>query len=95
MIVEIKMPQLGQTSDEVRIIRWLVSEGQEVKKGQVLCEVETDKVTMEMESYEKGKILKLIASPDSVIKTGEVIAIIGDSQDVINEELIKDLEKKK
>lgn len=38
-MTEIKMPKLGQTSDEVRIIRWLIKEGQEVKKGESLCEV--------------------------------------------------------
>jgi len=76
MAVEIKMPQLGQTSDEVRLIKWLVKEGEEVKRGQPLCEVETDKVTMELESVESGKVIKLLAVPDSQIKTGETIAEI-------------------
>lgn len=76
MAVEIKMPQLGQTSDEVRLIKWLIKEGDEVKRGQPLCEVETDKVTMELESIESGKVTKLLAAIDSQIKTGEVIATI-------------------
>jgi pyruvate dehydrogenase E2 component (dihydrolipoamide acetyltransferase) len=91
MLIEIKMPQLGQTSDEVKLIKWLVSEGQEVKKGQALCEVETDKVTMEMESLESGKILKLVISPESIVRTGEVIAILGDSNDVLNEKNIEEI----
>jgi len=76
MAVEIKMPQLGQTSDEVRLIKWLVKEGEEVKRGQPLCEVETDKVTMELESVESGKVIKLLAAGDAQIKTGETIATI-------------------
>ena len=83
MAFEIKMPQLGQTSDEVRLIKWLVKEGDEVKRGQPICEVETDKVTMELESVEGGKVLKLIAIPDSEIKTGEVIATLGKAADVL------------
>ena len=76
MAVEIKMPQLGQITDEVRIVRWLVKEGQEVKRGEPLCEVETDKVIMELESVESGTVTKLISEPDSKVKTGEVIALI-------------------
>ncbi|MBM3710672.1 MAG: hypothetical protein FJW61_09660 [Actinobacteria bacterium] len=48
--IEIKIQRLGQTSDEVRLVRWFVKEGEKIKKGQPLCEVETDKVTMELES---------------------------------------------
>ena len=76
MAIEIKMPQLGQTTDEVRIVKWLVKEGQEVKRGEPLCEVETDKVIMELESVESGTVTKLISEPDSQVKTGEVIALI-------------------
>lgn len=76
-MIEIKMPQLGQTTDEVRIVRWLVKEGQEVKRGEPLCEVETDKTTMELESYESGTVLKINVEPDTVVNSGAVIALIG------------------
>jgi pyruvate dehydrogenase E1 component alpha subunit len=76
--IEIKMPQLGQTTDEVRIIRWLVNEGEEVKTGQPLCEVETDKVTMEMESVAGGAVSKLLVKPEDIVIAGDVIAIIVD-----------------
>lgn len=82
-MIEIKMPQLGQTSDEVRIIRWLIKEGQEVKKGESLCEVETDKVTMELESFESGTILKINIEPDTIITAGTVIAIIGKAGELV------------
>ena len=81
MDVEIKMPQLGQTSDEVRLIKWLIKEGDVVKRGQPLCEVETDKVVMELESIESGTVTKIISAPDSQITTGEVVAIITTSTD--------------
>ena len=76
--MEIKMPQLGQTTDEVRIIRWLVREGQKIKEGQPLCEVETDKVTMELESIAGGVISGLLAKPDDIVTAGDVIAIIDE-----------------
>jgi TPP-dependent pyruvate/acetoin dehydrogenase alpha subunit len=76
MTVEIKMVQLGQTSDEVRLVKWLVSQGDVVKRGQPICEVETDKVVMEFESVQGGTVAKLIAQPDAQIKTGEIIALI-------------------
>jgi TPP-dependent pyruvate/acetoin dehydrogenase alpha subunit len=76
MTIEIKMVQLGQTSDEVRLIKWLVRQGDVVKRGQPLCEVETDKVVMEFESIQSGTVKKLISIPDSQVKTGEIIALI-------------------
>jgi len=78
MAVEIKMPQLSQTTDEVRLLNWLVHEGDTVQKGDPLCEVETDKVTMAVESFESGTVLKLIAEPDTVIDAGTVIAVLGE-----------------
>lgn len=82
-MIEIKMPQLGQTTDEVKIIRWLAKEGQEVKKGEPLCEVETDKVTMELESFENGTILKINIEPDTIVTAGTVIAVIGKAGEVV------------
>ncbi|MBN2073459.1 MAG: E3 binding domain-containing protein [Actinobacteria bacterium] len=81
MAIEIKMPDLSQTTDEVRFIKWLVAEGDRVKKGDILCEVETDKVNMEVESFAEGMVLKLNAEPDQQIKTGTVIAIVGEKNE--------------
>jgi pyruvate dehydrogenase E2 component (dihydrolipoamide acetyltransferase) len=85
MAVEIKMPQLSQTTDEVRLINWLVHEGDTVQKGDPLCEVETDKVTMAVESFESGTVLKLIAEPDTVIDAGTVIAVLGERGEQVPE----------
>ena len=85
MSKEIKMPQLSQTTDEVKIMKWLVEEGQEVKRGYALCEVETDKSNMELESFENGTILKILAEPGQVIPAGQTIAIIGEKNEKISE----------
>ena len=78
MAIEIKMPNLSQTTEEVRFIRWIVAEGDSVKKGDPICEVETDKVTMEVESFASGMVLRLFAKPDSIIDAGTVIAVLGN-----------------
>jgi pyruvate dehydrogenase E2 component (dihydrolipoamide acetyltransferase) len=78
MAVEIKMPRLSQTTDEVRLLNWLVQEGDRVHKGDSLCEVETDKVTMSVESFGGGIVLKLLAAPDTVVDAGTVIALLGE-----------------
>ena len=93
MSKEIIMPQLGQTTDEVKLIKWLVKEGQDVKKGQALCEVETDKSNMELESFESGSVLKLIAQAGQVIPTGQAIALIGEKGEEISKDryLVKNI----
>ncbi|MHB1375818.1 MAG: dihydrolipoamide acetyltransferase family protein [Candidatus Humimicrobiaceae bacterium] len=93
MVKEITMPQLAQTTDEVKLIKWLVEEGADVKRGQALCEVETDKTNMELESFENGSVLKLLAEPGQIIPAGQVIAIIGEKSEKIPEDVFisKDL----
>jgi len=55
--IEITMPHLSQTTDEVRLVRWIVEEGDSIQMGDSICEVETDKVTMEVESFTAGIVL--------------------------------------
>lgn len=78
MAVEITMPKLSQTAEEVRLVRWLVQEGDSVKKGDLLCEVENDKTTMEVESFAGGSVLRLFGEPDSMVTAGTVIAVLGE-----------------
>ncbi|CAO2834957.1 unnamed protein product [Amaranthus hypochondriacus] len=73
---EIGMPSLSPTMEEGNIARWLKKEGDKVSPGDVICEVETDKATVEMESMEEGYIAKIIKGDGAQgIKVGEVIAI--------------------
>ena len=78
MAKEIRMPKLAQTSEEVRLLRWLVTEGDSVKKGDPLCEVENDKTTMDLESFADGTVLRLLVAADSEVTAGTVIALIGE-----------------
>ena len=82
MAKEIRMPKLGQTSEEVHLIRWHVTAGDTVRKGDPLCEVENDKTTMDLESFADGTVLRLVAQPDSVVSAGAVIALIGEPGEV-------------
>ncbi|XP_014521560.1 dihydrolipoyllysine-residue acetyltransferase component 2 of pyruvate dehydrogenase complex, mitochondrial-like isoform X2 [Vigna radiata var. radiata] len=81
---EIGMPSLSPTMTEGNIARWLKKEGDKVSPGEVLCEVETDKATVEMESMEEGYLAKIVRGDgEKEIKVGEVIAItVEDEGDI-------------
>ncbi len=85
MAVAINMPQLSQTTEDVKLVSWLVSEGQKVKKGDHLCEVETDKAVMPVESFESGTVLKLAVQPDTMVVAGAVIAVLGKPGEKIDD----------
>lgn len=87
MAIEIVMPPLSQTTDEVKLIGWLVKEGDTIQKGDPVCEVETDKVSMEVESFASGTVLKILAEPDSDIRVGAVIAVVGEAGEEVSSKL--------
>ena len=60
MATELKMPALSPTMEEGTLAKWLVKEGDEVKSGDILAEIETDKATMEFEAVDEGKIAKIL-----------------------------------
>ncbi|XP_021294777.1 dihydrolipoyllysine-residue acetyltransferase component 3 of pyruvate dehydrogenase complex, mitochondrial-like [Herrania umbratica] len=81
---EIGMPSLSPTMTEGNIARWLKKEGDKVTPGEVLCEVETDKATVEMECMEEGYLAKIIKGDGSKeIKVGEIIAITVEEEEDI------------
>ena len=81
------MPALGQTSDELRIISWLKQEGDLVEQGEPLFEVETDKVTLEVEAFTSGILRKIVRQADEIVEAGMLIAYIGQADDVLSDEL--------
>ncbi len=85
MIQEVIMPKLGQTMEEGTINKWVKKEGEYVKKGEILLEVTTDKATLEVESYAAGILKKIIAKEGEVVPVTQVIAYIGDKDDVVPE----------
>jgi len=82
MPIEIKMPALSPTMEEGTLAKWLVKEGDTVKSGDLLAEIETDKATMEFEAVDEGTIGQiLIAEGTDNVKVGTVIATInGDDE---------------
>ncbi|MCZ8320255.1 MAG: pyruvate dehydrogenase complex E1 component subunit beta [Novosphingobium sp.] len=78
MAIELKMPALSPTMEEGTLAKWLVKEGDEVKSGDILAEIETDKATMEFEAVDEGVIGQiLVAEGTEGVKVGTVIAVIG------------------
>ena len=81
MSVEILMPALSPTMTEGNLTKWLVSEGQEVKAGDVIAEIETDKATMEVEAVDEGIVEKLLFKEGDVnIPVNKPIALISGQQ---------------
>ena len=74
--VEIRVPDLGTTTDEIEVVQWLVRVGEQVTLGQPLLVVETDKASMELESVAAGTLKQIIAEPGQEVATGEVLAIV-------------------
>ena len=90
----IRMPKMSDTMEEGVIAGWLKKVGEEVKSGDILAEVETDKATMELESYDDGFLLHIgIKDGDSVPVDG-VIAIIGEKDEDVSS-ILNDLKSKK
>ncbi len=83
MAIELKMPALSPTMEEGTLAKWLVKEGDTVKSGDILAEIETDKATMEFEAVDEGTIAKiLVAEGTDNVKVGTVIATIaGEGED--------------
>lgn len=75
MAIELKMPALSPTMEEGTLAKWLVKEGDEVRSGDILAEIETDKATMEFEAVDEGVIAKIIvAAGTDGVAVGTVIA---------------------
>lgn len=82
MAIELKMPALSPTMEEGTLAKWLVKEGDSVKSGDILAEIETDKATMEFEAVDEGVITSIsVAEGTDGVKVGTVIALIaGDDE---------------
>ena len=71
------MPQLGETVAEGKILAWFKSIGDEIKEGDNLFEVETDKVTIEVQAIVSGRLNEIRVLPGDVAKVGAIVAVIG------------------
>ena len=95
MAVEIKMPALSPTMEEGSLTKWLVDEGADVRSGDVIAEIETDKATMEVEALDDGRIGRiLVAAGSENVKVNTTIAMLleeGESADDLATDLANDM----
>ena len=78
MASDVTMPRLSDSMEEGTVLKWLVDEGGEVKRGEPLVEIETDKANMTYESDTDGTLIEVVAGEGDTLAIGEVIARIGD-----------------
>jgi pyruvate dehydrogenase E2 component (dihydrolipoamide acetyltransferase) len=90
MLQTVRMPALGQTTDELRIIKWLKNEGDPVEQGEPLFSVETDKATLEVEAFSSGILRKIVHQADEVVEVGALVAYIGQPDDALPSEVSPD-----
>jgi len=88
MAKDIKLPQLGQTMEEGTIVNCLVKVGDEVKKGDVIFEVETDKATLEMESPADGFVKHILAQVDQTLLVGAPMMVLGEKDEEVPQSFV-------
>jgi pyruvate dehydrogenase E2 component (dihydrolipoamide acetyltransferase) len=82
-VPEVIMPKMGDAMEEGTLLKWLKSEGDEVQEGDPIAEIETDKVTMELEAENSGTLAQLMAEEGQDVPVGEAIAFIqGEGEEV-------------
>jgi pyruvate dehydrogenase E2 component (dihydrolipoamide acetyltransferase) len=83
---QVTLPRLGQGMESGTIVKWLKSEGEKVEKGEPLYELDTEKVTQEVEADVAGVVLKILASEGQEIEVGKAVAVIGEEGEEVAEE---------
>jgi len=83
MAIAIKLPDMGTTVDECKVLAWKVREGDSVKRGDVLAEIETDKAVAELESTAEGVLLQCRVPAGQMARTGDVLAYVGQAGETV------------
>ncbi len=91
MATSIVMPQMGYDMHEGKVVRWHKKEGEEVVRGEVIAEIETDKATVEYEAYTGGVMAKIVAEEGITIPVGGLIAVITNPGEAIPEDMLAEL----
>jgi len=89
MATSIVMPQMGYDMHEGKVVRWLKKEGEDVTRGEVNAEIETDKATVEYEAYTGGVMAKIVAEEGVAIQVGELIAVITNPDEAIPDDILE------
>ncbi len=91
MATEVRLPQLGQTMEEGTIVGCMVKVGDQLKKGDVIFEIETDKATLEMESPADGFVKHILAEVGRTLLVGEAVLVLGDKDEKVPQSFIDSL----
>jgi len=78
--MEIKVPQLGESVSEATVAKWFKSVGDSVERDEPLCELETDKVTLEVPASEAGTLQEIVAAEGAEVEVGAVLAVLGEGK---------------
>ena len=85
MATQMTLPRLGQGMESGTIVRWLKQEGDSVEKGEALYELDTEKVTQEVEAEASGVLLKILAGEGDEVPVGKAVAVIGEEGEEVSE----------
>lgn len=85
MVNFVKIPVMDQTTETVTLAAWLVQEGATVKGGEVLCEIETDKATVEIEAPAAGILRKILIEKGASIPPRTIVALVGEANEPLPE----------
>ncbi len=91
MAKEVRLPQLGQTMEEGTVVNCVVKVGDEIKRGDVIFEVETDKATLEVESPAEGFVKYILAEAGQTLPVGEVLLVLGEKDEEVAQSFIDSL----
>ena len=90
----IRMPKLGLTMEKATIVTWFKNEGDPIKKGETIVEIETDKIVNDIQSPYAGTVLKILTPPDTEVMVQSPLCIIGEPHENL-EEVIKKISEEK
>src|SRR6185437_15246273 len=79
LMAEVLMPRLSDTMEEGVLSQWVKHEGDQVRKGDVLAVIETDKAAMDMEAYDEGVLTRILVAEGASVPIGTPIAVIGEA----------------
>ena len=83
MAIDVIMPQMGADMTEGTLVRWLKQVGDQVNRGDIIAEIETDKATVELEAFEAGILRKHVVPEGETVPVGQVISVLGDAGEAI------------
>lgn len=84
MAIEMKMPRLSDTMEQGTVVRWAVKPGQKVRSGDVVADIETDKATMELQTFDDGTVAELAVAEGTTVKVGTIIMRLAEQGESID-----------